>query len=55
MVSRESKIKMASGYGVTEGRAAAPLKEIGMLGRGQEVVQGFFDTVGLCISPESHY
>lgn len=40
MASGESKSIMASGYGVTEGRAAAPVKEMGMLGRGQEEVQG---------------
>lgn len=42
MVSRENKIKMACGHGVTEGRAAAPLKKIGMLGREEEEVQGSF-------------
>lgn len=42
MVSRENKIKMACGYGVTERRAAAPLKKIGMLRRGEEEVQGLF-------------
>lgn len=41
MVSRESKIKIDSGYGVT-GRTVAPLKEIGMLESGQEEVQGLF-------------